>query len=376
MREHGASYLRRIPIRTIENKLTSLISENYGIWADETFLQYFDSNYFEFISEKAMLEFAAVIEESDLFNPTDILAAFPIQKIKVITDFNSDNFSVIQPKSLANVKQPVDISRFVENTDKFPPPEVIKSRLYEFQSWLCVRAPNLESAKKKRSAILGAMSLKYMSRLRYQFNIVQHVGGYCLFGESLAFSVGEAHTPPVMQDIIVTSKDKPFLSKLNDLFESDSRNDFKKIRALEYFYRAWFLDESERFPFLFMSLESLYGDGQNATQSIVDGLKNAVDVEVSDKRIKLLAGLRGSIVHGGAPEIYDSKKYAEYYKKYKVCPAKDLSILVATCINRRVFDNLITEQPDEHQALIDRAIDAGKISEFFNNDIIDGTFTE
>lgn len=376
LRENGASYLKRIPFRTIKSKLTELVSENYGIWGNETFGAQFKVNYFEFVSEESLIQFGQVIECSKLFNPTNSLVVFPIQIVDAAYEFTSEHFSIIKPKSLLAIKEPIDVSRFDVTPEKFPPSERMSNRFYDFKSWLCISAPNIESAQKKKSAIIGALALKYKNNIRYQFNTVRHVGGYCSFGDSMSNAIGEPHTPSVHQNIIISDSDLPFLNKLNELFSSGSKEEFRKIRALEYFYRAWFLDESERFPFLFMCLESLYGDGLNATKSIIDGITVTLDSEVPEIRIRLLAELRGSIVHGGAPEIYDSKKYAKYFKKYKVCPSRDLSILVASCINQTVFKGLIHEQPDKHQAIIDEARAASKIPDFDDYNILNNKSVE
>lgn len=371
-REVGASYLKRIPIAVIESKLTNLVSENYGIWGYETFGKMFDSCYLDFISEEAIRAFSDAIEHSNLFKPTNVLVAFPLQVVSVQEEFVSKHFQIVKPHTLADIKYPINVSLFDVKPDKFPPSERHSNKFYELNSWLCVTAPNLEAAKKKKAAILGAMALKYKDGIRYQCNSVDHMGGYCLFSDSMTTSFGNAHTPSVLQKLKVDVNDRFFLSTLNDILSSESVNDFKKIRALEYFYRAWFLDESERFPFLFMCLESLYGDGHNANQSVITGIKSAISDELSEQRLRLLAGLRGSIVHGGAPEIYDSRKYAKYYKKYKVCPSKDLSVLVASCINQTVFNGAIHKQPDEHQAIIDEARASGKITDYIELNIMTG----
>ena len=376
LRENGASYLKRIPIRIIESKLTNIVSESYGIWSNETYFKKFECSYFEFVSEASVLSFAQTLAHSELFKPDDILVVFPIQIVSVDNEFNSEHFHLIQPKSLLSIKQPVDVSQFDVCPEKFPPSVRLSNRFYDFKSWLCITAPNIESAQKKKAAILGALSLKYKSHLRHQFNMVKLVGGYCSFGKSMSNTIGKPHTPSIHQPLTITDNDFPFLNKLNNLFSSDSREEFRKIRALEYFYRAWFLDESERFPFLFMSLESLYGDGVNASQSIVYGVKESVGTEISEARLKILIGLRASIVHGGAPEIYDSKKYAQYYKKYKVCPSKDLNILVAACINKSVFENKVFAQSDKYQATIDKGRSQGKIPNFHDYNILNNKGTK
>lgn len=369
-REIGAPYLQKVPINTIINLCTNLISENYIIWASETFLADFHTSYFEFISETALIEFSQEIRESEIFKSNQILFTFPVQTIRIENEYKGDIFSLLNPESLNSVKKPTDISRYGIEPHLFPPSRQMSNRFYPFNSWLCVTSPHLKEAKKNKAAILGALSLKYKYELRYQFNMVRHVGGYCSFGKDMTNVIGDPHTPSMSQDLIVTKSDLPTLNKLDLLLSTSDIEDKRKIKALEYLYRAWFLDESERYPFLFMCLESLYGDEEQATQSIINGVKSAVEINALDNRLRLLIKLRGSIVHGRAPEIYDSSKYAQYYKRYSICPSRDLGILVAACINSTVFNNSVIEQRDKHQEIIDKAKAEGKMNDFVDYSIL------
>ena len=45
-----------------------------------------------------------------------------------------------------------------------------------------------------------------------------------------------------------------------------------------YFYRAWPLDEDERFPILFMALDAVFGDQEKVTQSIINGVIHRIQV--------------------------------------------------------------------------------------------------
>jgi hypothetical protein len=278
----------------------------------------------------------------------------------------------VKAKSLFKATSPVELKDFDIIPDIFPPSKKLSNKHYEFQSWLCVISPDLESANKKKFAILGALALKYEDNIRHQFNNKKLVGGYCSYSEDMSLAIGDGHTPSVHQDVVITTKDFVFLDKIKQLFVSKENDDFRKLRALEYFYRAWFLEESERFPFMFMALESLYGDGTQPTSSIIKGVQQAVGYDLCEKRIRLLAELRGSIVHGGAPEIYDSRKYAKYYKRYKTCPSRDLGILVAECIRVTAFDSLVHVQDNEYQEQIDEAIVSGRIPKSIDRSILSG----
>ena len=108
----------------------------------------------------------------------------------------------------------------------------------------------------------------------------------------------------------------------------------------------------------------------NATQSIIDGVKNVLNIDISESRIRLLIQLRGSVIHGRSPEIYDSRKYAKYYKRYRICPSKDLALLVAACLNSTLFDNRIAKQNSKHRDMLKNARTEGKINSYIDNSIL------
>jgi len=370
LRENGAFHLKRIPIKSIESMIKEFITAHYGYLAEESFMANFTCSYDEFISDSAKNDFSNALATSKMLAPKDIFVTYPIQIINPSNEYCSDIFSIVKAKSLFKATSPVELNNFDITPDIFPPSQRLSNKHYEFQSWLCVAAPDLEAANKKKFAILGALALKYDDNIRHQFNSKKLVGGYCSYSDEMSLTIGAGHTPSVHQDLVITTKDSAFLQKLEKFFESKENDDFRKLRALEYFYRAWFLEESERFPFMFMALESLYGDGTQPTLSVIKGVKQAVGFDLCEKRIRLLAELRGSIVHGGAPEIYDSKKYAKYYKRYKTCPSRDLGILVAECIRVTAFDSLVPVQENEYQEQINEAIASGRIPKNIDRSIL------
>jgi hypothetical protein len=71
--------------------------------------------------------------------------------------------------------------------------------------------------------------------------------------------------------------------------------------------------------------------------------------------------LRSSVIHGGAPDVYDSSKYAKYYRDYGDDPIADMSALVAECLRRKIFGEQFKEQADPYAEVIARSIAAGII---------------
>lgn len=69
-------------------------------------------------------------------------------------------------------------------------------------------------------------------------------------------------------------------------------------------------------------------------------------------RLKLLLGLRASVIHGGAPNVYESRNYHLYYERYEEGAIRDLELIVARCLQAVVFGSTMTERPHTYAALI------------------------
>jgi hypothetical protein len=108
----------------------------------------------------------------------------------------------------------------------------------------------------------------------------------------------------MMHNIRVTAADHAWLSKVLDMLQSNDRAVRIQRHALEYFYRSWPLKDAERFPILCMALDALFGDANQATQAVIDGVRQTIGEHVEDARLRLLMQLRASVVHGGAPDVY------------------------------------------------------------------------
>ncbi|MCY4006821.1 MAG: hypothetical protein OXE84_08385 [Rhodobacteraceae bacterium] len=94
---------------------------------------------------------------------------------------------------------------------------------------------------------------------------------------------------------------------LSDKLRTDERNVVREMKALEYYFRAWPLSPEERFPVLCMALDAIFGDSNNATQAVVDGVNETLSGMASEQQLRAILGLRASVIHGGAPDVYDSR---------------------------------------------------------------------
>ena len=48
--------------------------------------------------------------------------------------------------------------------------------------------------------------------------------------------------------------------------------------------------------------------------------------------------LRAAVIHGGAPDVYDSSSYAKYFEDYEQDPVRDLERIVVRCLQIVVFE--------------------------------------
>lgn len=356
VRRNGPAYLRMISLNDVRDALTNFLSEHYWYLVDETFAQSFDCSFAEHVSEGPKQQLSIALEQSKLFRPKQLLTVFPLATVEVQQDFDSDAFFVVRPSSLDHRRIPPTVSQRWLNPNQFPPMNDWKGIAHSPSAWLGIRSPALLAAKKMRSAILGALALAQHPMERYLFTGRKMFGGYCILGESFTTSIGDAHTPPISDDIVLTKEDHAWLGRLNGKLLSNDRTDRKHLKALEYFYRAWPYDPAERFPVLFMALDALFeageGESEGVTRTVMAGVRGLLGEEFSEERLRLLIRLRGSVIHGGAPDVYDSRKYARYWNDYGEDPIRDLERITAACLRRAVFDDTLVEHPHTYADLI------------------------
>ena len=167
----------------------------------------------------------------------------------------------------------------------------------------------------------------------------------------------------MMDNIKLTKADHAWLRSLGDLLTNADKESRQYVRSLEYFYRAWPKSELERFPLMFMTLDAVFGDRNNATQAVIDGIRSVLGDHIDEKRVRSLMEMRASVIHGGSPDIYDSSKYPKYYREYETDPVRDLEDLVAACIRERAFKGDLTQHEDPHLDVRQQMISQGRISD-------------
>lgn len=362
VRQNGPTYLRYVSVNDIWSMLTRFVTDNYGYLAPETFGTRFTGSYADFISDSTKGSFAEALAASSIFRPTEEINFFPLIPVEIGQDFRSDPFLLAAATSTLSLFGMPDQSQSGLNFDRFPPLPSREGVQYFPRSWLGVRSPSPLAASKIKAAVLGALALTQQNRVRYLFSDRGDLfGGRCTVGDRLTVSMGEPHTPPLMHNIRISNDDHVWLNLLAQKLATDSRAVRRELAALEYFYRSWDKTPSERFPLLCMSLDAAFGETSHATKSVIDGVRETLGVNVREDRLRLLMSLRAALIHGGAPDVYDSRKYGRYYDQFDADPIRDLELVVARCLMRVVFGETMVEHPHPNQAILDEARLAGRL---------------
>lgn len=351
VRRYGSPHLRSLSVDEVEHRLTKFITDHYWQLADEALMQRFDCSYDAHLSNNIKGQFADTAAASDLFIEPRQVTVFPLIPIEVEVGFDSPRFFICSPgelpAQLAGRQVRADLV-----PDSFPPVLNWDGVRHNPISWLGLEAPTLDAAKQMRAAVLGAVALLPHHYERYQFSGRAMFGGFATFNGGCTLSFGEAHTPGLMTNIVIGAEDHPWLVELSNKLISPAKEYRRQMRALEYYYRAWAPDTAKRYPTLFAAIDAIFGDASQATQAVVDAVDPVMGTDYTSERIRLMLGLRASVVHGGAPNVYESSKYEQYYRTYKTDPVRDLELIVARCLQQVVFPGVMSERPHTHADLI------------------------
>ncbi len=353
VRQSGPAYLRSMSVRDIQSQLTSFITANYGHLGNETFLRKFECSYSEHVSKETKAALADALAGSSIFNPPLELTLFPLVPIRVEEDFHSSPFFLVQAKTLGDSKTGIGGLAGLD-PEEFPPVSDWDGRKERPSAWLGIRSPIFQASNKMKAAILGALALTPLPAYRHQFSMRSMFGGRCTLDAhgGMTTSYSDAHTPGMSEDIVIRASDHAWLSMLPGKLSASDGQTRRQIRALEYFYRAWPLDAPERFPWLFMTLDAIFGDVGQATQAVIDAISKHGETNFEYPRLRLLLGLRNSVIHGGAPDVYESDKYHRYYETYGDDPLFDLERIAAQCLRSTIFEGTLVEHPDPNADII------------------------
>jgi hypothetical protein len=360
VREHGAPYLRALSISDVATLLTDFVKDNYSAISKDTLFRRLEGPFSLHVSEEGRRQFAEAMAHSALFSPELELTVFPLVTIDVASDFSCPSFFFRGLQTLAQ-EIPARLQKLLA-PDSFPPVIAAewKYRRETPLAWLGIRAHGLASARKMLRAILGAVALTPSETYRHMFSGRSMWGGHWTPGSSYSLSFGDADTPPLMENIVLTARDHGWLSTLCDKISQENRAIRRQMTALEYYYRAWPLGPSERFPILCMALDAAYSEVAGTTAAVVDGVRSTLG-PLDATRLRDLLEIRGSVIHGGAPDVYDSRKYGRYFRRYGEDPINDMGLLVAACLRQKIFEGILIEHAEPHQDIIEKARVQGRI---------------
>lgn len=360
-RQDGPPHLRYLPLEEVRSLLSDFVSQYYGILAKETFLARFDTSYAETVSPMIKKAFAAAMAQSDLFHPQQSRFLFPLSPLQMSAAFDGSVFALCAAGDLTTERLETRLPTAYLTPTQFPPSADFQGRKEAVTSWLVVKSPARRAARKWRAAILGAAALA--PYYRHRFSGRKIVSGVCEItaGGGVSFSFGETHTPPLSDDLVLSLPDHAWLSRMDALLQAHDDQSRRYVRALQYFYRAWPRDAVERFPLMFMTLDAVFGEKNNATQIVIDAIRNLLGSHIDEKRLRDLMDMRASVIHGGSPDIYDSSKYPKYIRKYDADPISDLEDVVAACLRQRIFDGALLVRDDPHRELVERLVAEGEL---------------
>lgn len=363
LRRHGASFLKDISVGDLWSMTTSFVTEHYAYIAEGRLRLAPGLPLARQVSPAGLAALARALAQSALFNPENDVTLYPLSVVKVNDPFQSCHFALIAPDGLAGA-----LNSFHRHVPKliptqFPPFDGAMGTPEPTANWLCVSAPVPLVAHKHARVILGALALTTIRRERYLQTGRSIQRGYCTISATkFSCSPGtDPMTPRMPSDIHVTQQDHPWLGTLSALFDSSERTDRSRVRALEYFYRAWFDDPRERFPTMCMALDSLIAAESRHTDAAVKFIRATVGEPIDEDRLRLLLRLRGAVVHGAAPDVYESEHYEAYYLRYGENPICDLDLLVARCLREGVFGGQLIVHPDPHADLVKQQQALGRL---------------
>lgn len=359
VRRNGPAYLQVLSVEDIRTMLQDFLIKHFSYVASETLFRKFFDSYTVRVSESSKNALAQALAESNIFSPRNSLTLFPLVTLDVEYDFGSTPFFFRQSATLLEEIPPEHRIDLV--VDRFPPLSRERMRTESTNAWLGISSPLLQTSRKMKSAILGAMALSLPRQHRYMFTGRRTFGGYCTISDGVSFAFGDAHMPPIFQNLLVRACDQEWLHILADKLVSSDQTDRRQIRALEYFYRSWSLDASERFPVMCMALDAVYSDATEATKSVIDGIRTTLGSHIEETRLRMLMQIRASVIHGGAPDVYDSRKYRKYYQMYLTDPINDLDDVLVESLRQRVFGKTFKLQGGMDADVISKLQEQGRL---------------
>ena len=344
LRENGASRFSFGTVSDVWSEVTDFVAEHFIIAFREILFVRPTTSLLNSLSDSAISSFVTALSASTLMHDTEFLTVFPLYAVQVKKTVVTNEFFLAPFGQFPEEMLPEAFPKGELEAKKFPPFKSWSGRVDRPNSIIGVRSIHPELAGKRKATVLGSISLLENHNRRYMLSGRKILGGVAELSDVITVRSSVGHTPPIMGDIELDDSDLPWLHALSVLLKSGTAECIKKVRALEYVYRAWFLSEAERYPVLFSALDAIFGDQERATKAILDGTTKFGTPEYDKDRIRMLLSLRASTVHGGSPNIHESKKYQTYYSIYHQSPVENLEYLASRVLRLSIFAGLLVEK--------------------------------
>ncbi|WP_299730536.1 hypothetical protein [uncultured Tateyamaria sp.] len=361
LRSNGPNYLHALSLDEISSLLKRFLSENFWYIRRAAYDFQNVEPYSQWITDAEKLTLALVMMQSNIFQPQDDLVLFPLVPVSVEGRVKTSKFFFSNPRA----RDAFDVGqKFADRLDPttFPPSKGFTGKKNSPGAWLGIYSPNHQHALKLRSSILGAMALSILPQYRYTFSMRKVFGGtFTIKHDSVSYNFDKRHTPPCAYEVQIEETDQGWVDLVSEMLVSNEKSASRGLKALEYFFRAWPQRPEERFPIHCMALDALFGHVSNATGSVIDGVLSVTGETVDSKRLREILQLRAAVIHGGAPDVYDSSKYPKYYRKYGADPISDLESVLSLSIKELVFKGQIPRKSDPNAKIIEQAKSRGLI---------------
>lgn len=362
LRRNGPAFFRYLSLNSAMTDLRTFVVDNFWTLRSLVTFSKAETSYLARASKEQVDLLAEKLAQSPLFAPEPFPTIYPLVPITTDVSFHGENFSIVDAATLGKDAFLSKILGANFLPEQFPPFKDWKGVKENPSSWLLIKVPHKNIGRKFCAAVLGGAALTLTGPRRYQFSGRHMFGGRCSFPKSVySINFQNPLTPALMENITLNADDHGWLQKLDRKLSANSDADIKDINALQYFYRAWFLDDAERFPISCMALDSVLSDSTSATESVITGIRNLLGDQVEWDRLSLLMNLRASVIHGGAPDVYESQKYLKYYAKYGDDPISDMDVILSECLRRKLFGASFKAQSDPYEDIMVKARQMGRI---------------
>jgi hypothetical protein len=303
-----------------------------------------DVHYLELIVGDKLSDFNKFAVDQILKGPAVKTNSFPLCQIRVDDSYHGTEFYLVGDGDL-------DIGKLEDIAN-------VSSRM-KISAWIGCSAPFDELTHKIKRVALGAIALRLSHVNRTQKTIAIAPTGF-LNHNDLSWSSSIEHVPPIGDEIVIGTAEHWWLAKIDEILGSAEKVTRRLRKALEYHYFGWFRSDNERVPFNFMSLDAIFGQGNEPSGvKLKRGILNTLDMNLDETRLDDIFLIRNQFIHGGCPDIFDSSLYESYLKKYNCDPTIDIDYLTASCLRKSTFGTQFEMQPITQEKILNQLRSSG-----------------